>query len=117
MRGVCRIAQTPYPPMSIPDDLVSKVQFLLFDSVTTIPYMVLQSEGNQYFKQEQGVYTQGNNQVILFAGDMFDSAFEYLQIFNDLITQIQNTTIVLMNLPGNSIYIKELLRLGLQCVR
>lgn len=42
------------------------------------------------------------NQVIIFIGDLFDNCFEYLNIFEELIQEMDNTTIILLSLPGQA---------------
>jgi hypothetical protein len=40
--------------------------------------------------------------VVLFLGDFFDNCFEYISIFDEILSSQDNTAVILFNIPGQA---------------
>ncbi|CAK58331.1 unnamed protein product (macronuclear) [Paramecium tetraurelia] len=100
---VCQLYDLEYPPESVPDIFLESVNYFCFEQCA-IPYLILQhqEEDQEFNKDNQSGLdlTEKEHQIVIFLGDFFDNSFEYLDIMQQNIKP--NTTILLMNLPGQS---------------
>jgi len=87
----CEVKNLEMPPLEI----ASKVDVLIVNSKTAMPFLVLSSE------VDQSLTSTGFN-VLVVVHDIFHSFFESVEFYEKILSSFSNTKIILFNYPGQA---------------
>jgi len=98
----CEAKSIEMPPLEI----ASKVDVLILNSKTAMPFLVLSSDEDQSLSQSKISLhflfniSQAGWSVLVIVHDIFHSFFESVEFYEKILSAFSNTKIVLFNYPG-----------------